>query len=61
MSNLVIYMIGVVLVACGVAYALSVIGVSSTWIGIGLILILGLGLMAAVAKTRRREPSETEQ
>jgi small basic protein len=61
MSNFVIYMIGVVLVACALAYAASLLGVSSTWIGVGLILIIGFGIMAAVARTRRREPSQTEQ
>lgn len=61
MSNFVIYMVGVVLVAGALAYGASLLGLSSTWIGIGLTLVIGFGIMAAVAKTRRREPSQTEQ
>ena len=60
MSNFMIYMIGVVLVACGLAYGASRLGLSSTWIGIGLLIVVGFGIMAAIAKTRRREPSQTE-
>ena len=61
MSNFMIYMIGVILVAGALAYGASLLGLSSTWIGIGFILIVGFGVMGAVARTRRREPSQTEQ
>ena len=60
MSNFMIYMIGVLMVAIALAYGASLLGLSSTWIGVGFLLVMGLGIMAAIARTRRREPSQTE-
>ena len=51
--NLALYMIGVIIVVCGVAYGASRLGISSTWIFIASLIITGLGLMAGVAKTRQ--------
>jgi hypothetical protein len=50
-------MIGVILVVGAVAYAASLIGLSSTWITVIAVAALGLGLMGAIVKTRQKEPS----
>ena len=57
MTNTLVYMIGVVLVVGALAYGMSLLGVSTTWIGVAAIALLGLGLMAAIVKTRQKEPS----
>jgi hypothetical protein len=57
MTNTFVYMIGVVLVVGALAYGMSLLGVSTTWIAIAAIALLGLGLMAAIVKTRQKEPS----
>lgn len=59
MSNLVIYLIGTVFVAGGLAWAAYELGASPIWITIGVIIIIGLGIMAAVSKTRQKENSDT--
>ena len=57
MSNFLIYLIGILFVAGGLAWAAFKFGVSPIWIGIGLIIVLGLGIMAAVSKTQLKEKS----
>ncbi len=57
MTNFSVYMIGMVLVACALAYGAHLIGVDTRWIGIGVTVLLGLGVMAAIVKTRRPESS----
>ena len=57
MTNFFVYMIGVVIVIAGLAYGLSVAGLSGVWIGVAAAILLGLGLMGAIVKTRQKEPS----
>ena len=57
MTNFFVYMIGVVIVIAGLAYGLSVAGLSAVWIGVAAAVLLGLGLMGAIVKTRQKEPS----
>ena len=57
MPNFFVYMIGVLVVIGGLAYGLSVAGLSPVWIGVGAAVVLGLGIMGAVVKTRQKEPS----
>lgn len=54
--NFGIYMVGVLLVVVGVAYGASRIGIGTTWITIISIVIIGLGTMAAVSRTRQKDP-----
>jgi hypothetical protein len=58
MSSFVLYMIGVVIVVAALIYGASLLGLSSTWIGILALAIIGLGVMAGVAETRRRDPAQ---
>ena len=57
MTNFFVYMIGVILVAGALAYGASLMGLGTQWIAIMLVAIVGLGVMAAVVKTRQKEPS----
>ncbi|MDP3148355.1 MAG: hypothetical protein Q8N83_04405 [Ignavibacteria bacterium] len=61
MSNFAIYLIGIVFVTGGLAWAANELGASPIWIGIGVIIIIGLGIMAAVSKTRQKEKSDTDK
>ena len=54
--NFLLYMLGVLFVAFGLAYAANRLGVGRTWIIIGVVVIVGLGIMGAVAKTRQKDP-----
>jgi hypothetical protein len=60
MSNMSIYLIGVVILIAGLAWGASVAGLSPTWIAIGALVILGLGILGAVGRTRRPEQSPTD-
>ena len=54
--NFTIYMIGLVLVVCALAYGAHLLGLSPRWIGIIMIALIGIGIMGGVTKTRRRDP-----
>jgi hypothetical protein len=49
--NFAIYMLGALLVIIGLGYAAYILGVSPTWIGIGVLVILGLSIMAGIGRT----------
>ena len=55
MTNFFIYMLGVIVVVAGLAYGLSVAGLSPVWIGVVAAVLLGLGIMGAIVKTRQKE------
>ena len=61
MSNFAIYLIGILSVAGGFAWAAYKLGAPPIWIGIGVIIVIGLGIMAAVSKTRQKEKSGTDK
>ena len=61
MSNMMIYLIGIVLLIAGLAWGASVAGLSSTWIGVGALVLLGIGIATAVSRTRRPEHSPTDE
>ncbi|MDQ3011734.1 MAG: hypothetical protein M3X11_13630 [Acidobacteriota bacterium] len=54
--NFMMYLLGTLIVVIAVAYGLSRLGVSSTWIWIGAAIVLGLGIMTGVTKTRQKDP-----
>lgn len=60
MSNFAIYMIGSVLVAGALAYAAHLLGLSASWIAVGVIAIIGFGIMGGIRKTRRRETPDKD-
>ena len=61
MSNLAVYLMGVVLVVGALAYGAHLLGLSNTWIAVGAVVILGFGIIGAVSSTRRKEPSPEEE
>lgn len=60
MSNMTIYLIGIVTMIGGLAWGASVAGLSATWIAIGALVLLGLGIAASVTRTRKPEHSPTD-
>jgi hypothetical protein len=61
MSNMTIYLIGIVILIAGLAWGASVAGLSTTWIAIGALVLLGLGIAASVSRTRKPEQSPTDE
>jgi hypothetical protein len=53
MTNFLVYLFGVIVVMCAMAYGAHLLGVENRWIGIGVAVGAGLGIMAAISKTRR--------
>ncbi len=58
MTNFAVYMIGVVVAVCALAYGAHLVGMSNQWIGVGAAMLTGLGIMGAIVKTRRPQSSE---
>jgi hypothetical protein len=56
MSSFGIYVIGFIIVIVGLALAAHLLGVSSTWIGIGIIVLVGIAILSGVSKTKRPDP-----
>jgi hypothetical protein len=61
MSNMAIYLIGVVILIAGLAWGASIAGLSSTWIAVGALVLLGAGIVGAVGRTRRPEHSPSDE
>jgi hypothetical protein len=57
MTNFVVYMIGMLIVAAALAYGASLLGVGTTWIVVGVLVLVGLGLMTGIVRTRHRDPA----
>ena len=51
-----LYLLGVVVLAAGLAYAASLAGLGAQWIGAGVIVIIGIGIVTAVSRTRSKDP-----
>lgn len=51
-----LYIIGFLLVIAGIAWALSVAGVSTLYIGIVCLILLGIAVLTGVTKTRPKDP-----
>jgi len=60
MSNLTLYLIGVVVVIAGLVLGGVKLGIAPVWLAIGALILLGAGMVTAVtrARTRERPPSE---
>lgn len=57
MTNFIVYMIGMVLLAGALAYGASLAGISQRWIVVGVLALIGLGVMGGIVKTRQRDPA----
>lgn len=52
-----LYIIGLVVLLAGIAWGLSIAGLAPVYIGIACVIVLGIGIMAAVSRTRAKDPS----
>lgn len=59
MSNFAIYLVGFIIFTVGLAVAASLLGVSTTWIAVGVIVLIGLGILMGVSRTKRPDPPST--
>ena len=56
MSSFAIYIIGAIILIGGLAYGAFLAGAPAQWIGVGVVVMLGIGVVAAVSKTRQKDP-----
>ncbi|HEY3521008.1 MAG TPA: hypothetical protein VGK80_08200 [Rhodanobacteraceae bacterium] len=53
-----LYLLGTIVVICGLAYGAWLAHLPAQWIVVGVIVLLGIGILTGVARTRRKDPSE---
>jgi hypothetical protein len=51
-----IYLIGYLILIGGLVWAATLLKVSGTWIGVGVVILVGIGILSGVAKTRHKDP-----
>jgi hypothetical protein len=51
-----LFLLGLAILVGGIAWALSIAGVSTTYIAIACLVVVGIGVMAAVSRTRAKDP-----
>ena len=51
-----LYILGLVVLIGGIAWALVAAGVATTYIAIACLVVAGIGIMAAVSRTRMKDP-----
>jgi hypothetical protein len=59
MSSFALYLIGMIVVIGGLAYAAWLMHVPTHWLVAGVLVLLGIGIVGAVTHTRRRDPPES--
>jgi len=52
-----LYILGLIVLLGGIAWGLSTAGLAPVYIGIACLIVLGVGIMAAVSRTRAKDPS----
>ena len=52
-----LYIIGLLVLVGGIAWAMSTAGLATVYIGIACLIVLGVGIMMAVSRTRAKDPS----
>jgi hypothetical protein len=53
-----LYLIGFVIFLGGVAWALTVAGIATLYIGIVVLILLGLGIAVGATRTRSKDPPQ---
>lgn len=53
-----LFLIGLLLVVGGIAWALLTAGLATVYVVITCLIVLGLGIMAAVSRTRSKDPPQ---
>lgn len=52
-----LYLFGMIITICGLAYGAYLAHVPSQWIGVGVIVLLGIGILTGVARTPAERPA----
>lgn len=53
-----LYIVGFVILICGLAYGAALMHVPQHWIAVGIIVLVGLGILTGVTNTRQRDSSQ---
>jgi hypothetical protein len=56
MSSFSTYLLGFIIVIVGLAVAAYLLGVSTTWIAVGVLVLIGIGILSATSRTKPRDP-----
>lgn len=51
-----LYLVGFVIVIAGVAWGMTAVNVSPTWVMITCLILLGLGVLSGVKNERSKDP-----
>jgi len=51
-----LFLLGLAILVGGIAWALSLAGIATTYIAIACLVVVGIGVMAAVSRTRAKDP-----
>jgi hypothetical protein len=52
-----LYLLGFVILICGLAYGAVLMHMPSHWIAVGVIVLAGMGILSGVAHTRQKDSS----
>ncbi|MEO5923477.1 MAG: hypothetical protein ABIR70_06595 [Bryobacteraceae bacterium] len=52
-----IYLVGYLIVICGLGYAASLMHTPTPWIVVGVVVLTGLGIVSGVKATKQKDPS----
>ncbi len=53
-----LYIVGFVILICGLAYGAVLMHVPQHWIAVGVVVLVGLGILTGVTNTRQRDSSQ---
>jgi uncharacterized membrane protein len=56
MSSFSTYLVGFIVLIIGLAVAAYLVGVSPTWIGVGVIVLIGIGVLTGTSRTKTKDP-----
>ncbi|MDP9178546.1 MAG: hypothetical protein M3O61_12770 [Gemmatimonadota bacterium] len=59
MSSFSIYLVGFIVLILGLAVAAYLVGISPTWIGVGVIVMIGIGILTGTSRTKTKDPPTT--
>jgi hypothetical protein len=57
MSSFTTYLIGFLILICGLGIAAYLLNVPRMWIGVGVIVLIGIGVLSATSRTKMRDPT----
>lgn len=56
MSSFGTYLIGFVILVCGLAIAAYLLNAPPMWIAVGVIIMIGIGILMATSRTKMKDP-----